>query len=300
MLDSYKREWIKLFKHPSTIWLLFFFSLFIVYSYVSVGFQFQNLFTLFVENSIFNEQQTIEYIRRSDIDEPLVALLYIVSPSMAMTYSLAAINTIGPIVFSVTGALLFGVEYRHSTILQLWNSGLTKVEILVAKLFSLLSFVTFFIIIYIILGFIMSYVTPIIFDLPMGLVSSRVAVNYSVTFLQISGTILSLLLWAVFAACITVVSKSLSSGIIVGFFYPIIESSVMHNWTIGQWFPLFVQKSMLPILFKETAYGGIVSFYPMPDTYTLAETFIGVTIYIILLIFLMLIVLRRQRIHTSN
>ena len=296
MVDSYKRELIKLYKHPIAIWIVIPFVFFIVYSYVSIGSQFQKSFILFIEKSSFSEQETLNYIANSGITEPLFSNLYVLSPSMAITYSLASVNALGPIGLSFIGALLFGVEYRHFTIGQLWVSGMTKAELLLGKLFSMLTFILFFIIISILTGYIMSAITPFIFNLPMDVITSEESIQFSTSLLQIIGTIFSLLLWGVFAACITVITKSLLAGIVVGFIYPIVESVLLHSWSIGKLFPLFIQKSMLPILFEKTAYGGMVSFTDMPDIYSLNQSILLTLLYIVSFVLIMFIVLKKQRV----
>ncbi|KOS61099.1 ABC transporter permease subunit [Lysinibacillus agricola] len=294
MLGIYRREWKKLIKHPAVFWGIALFILFLIYCYVSVGFQFQKSFALFLENGSYSEQETLNYLAKSDFTEPLAAKLYVLSPSMALTYSLAAVNSLGPIILSIIGALLFGVEYRHFTIRQLWVSGMTRKEVLMGKVFSLSTFILLFIGISVLVGYIMSVITPILFNLPMEVISEE-PLMFKSSILQIVGTIISLLLWGIFAACITVITKSILVGMIAGFLYPIIESTFLHSWSFGQWFPLFIQKSMLPILFEKTAYGGIVSFYAMPDIYSINQSILYTLIYILFFVFIMFFVLKKQK-----
>jgi ABC-type transport system involved in multi-copper enzyme maturation permease subunit len=295
MFKSYTNECIKIAKHPVSIWLIVLFGIFIIYSYISVGIHFQSSYATFIENSSFSEQQAMDFIKNSNTKSPLTAMLFIISTKMAIPYSLASVNALGPIVISIIGALVFGIEYRHFTIRQLWMSGLTRTNVLIGKVLSMLTFIICFILISIIIGLLSSFVTPYIFDLPTNLVSTD-SIQVTDYFLQILGTIISLLLWGVFAACITVLSKSLVVGVIVGFIYPTMESSILHSWYIGQYFPLFIQKSMLPILFKETENGGLVSFYDMPEIYTLNQSLLLSFIYTLIFIIITLIALKKQKI----
>ncbi|KGX87480.1 ABC transporter permease subunit [Pontibacillus litoralis] len=295
MLKSYTNECMKLIKHPVSIWSIVLFGIFIIYSYISVGLHFQSSFTSFMENSSFNEQETIEFIKDSDTTNSLAAMLFILSKKMVIPYSLASVNALGPILISIVGALIFGIEYRHFTIRQLWISGMTRSEVLIGKVMGIFTFIIFFILVSIIIGLTVSFITPAIFNLPMNIVSTE-SIQLNDYFLQILGTILSLLLWGIFAGCITVISKSLITGVIIGFIYPTIESSILHSWSFGQYFPLFIQKSMLPNLFRDTENGGIVSFYDMPDIYTVNQSLLFTFFYTLTFIFITLIVLKKQRI----
>ena len=290
MVDSYKREWKKLYKHPFIPWIIIFFVLLIVYAYVSVGLQFQKSLALFLENSSFSEQETRNFIANSELTN-LSARLYIINPSMVITYSMATLNSLGPLGLSFIGALLFGIEYRYLRV-----SEMKKPDYLLGKLFSMLTFILFLIVICILTGYLMSAITPYIFNLPMDLVNPEESLQFSFSLLQVIGTIVSLLLWGVFAACIAVVTKSLLTGITVGFIYPIIEVAFLHSWSISKIFPLFIQKSMLPILFEKAAYGGTVSFYDMPDLYTLNQSILLSLLYIVLFVTIMFIVLKKQRV----
>ena len=147
----------------------------------------------------------------------------------------------------------------------------------------------------IITAFVTSLIVSELFDLPMNLIEYPTIVASDIV-LQLSGTIISLLLWGMFTACMTVVTKSIVGGLIFGLVYPILEFSIIDQWLIGKYFPLFIQKSMLPILFRDTDPGGFVSFYPMPDIYQLHESFIWTGAYTGLFFIIMLIVLKRQKV----
>ncbi|MBP3039620.1 ABC transporter permease subunit [Bacillaceae bacterium Marseille-Q3522] len=296
MLKVIFHEWKKIIRHPSVIWFFALFTLFIAYTYISVGFQFQDAFASFLQNGDFQKQELLDFITESDLTEPLTGLLYVVSPSMAITYSLASVNAIGPIILSIIGALLFGIEYQYFTIRQLWVSGRTRAEILLGKIVSIMLFILLFCCISILTGLFMSMITPLLFNLPVDLVSAKEPFPFDMVLLQLACSFLSLLLWSVFSGFIAVICKSLLAGVIVGFVYPIIESSFLHTWYIGQWFPLFIQKSMLPILFEKTNYGGIVSFYDMPDIYSVPQSFLFSFMYLLLFVLLTFIGLKKQRV----
>ncbi|GGH63579.1 hypothetical protein GCM10008014_41120 [Paenibacillus silvae] len=51
MIKSYTNECIKLLKHPFSIWSTVIFLVFVVYTYLSVGSNFQNSFQTFMDNS---------------------------------------------------------------------------------------------------------------------------------------------------------------------------------------------------------------------------------------------------------
>ncbi|MDQ0196823.1 ABC transporter permease subunit [Paenibacillus wynnii] len=291
------REINKLLKHPSVKLIILFFMIFIIYCYFIVGYQFNNSYKLFLENSDFNTTQLLHnYIEQTKITEPLPAQLNIINPSMVITYTLAIVNTLGPMFISILGATLFGIEYRHNTMRQLWLSGMSKINVTAAKLISLSLFIFIFLGVSIICGYILSIITPAVFHLPMDLITeSKVTVPFYTSLLQIIGTFLSLLLWAVFAACISVVFKNMLIGVIVGFLYPIFESSLLDIFVVGQWFPLFIQKSMLPFLFEQTSYGGMVTFNKISDYYTLSNSLFLTVVYIVFFTSIMYFCLRKQK-----
>ncbi|KOY17248.1 ABC-2 transporter permease [Paenibacillus xylanivorans] len=295
MIKSYTNECIKLIKHPFSIWSTVIFLVFVIYTYLSVGSNFQNSFQAFMDNSGYSVEQTYQFISGSDpSSSSLSAMLFILSSKMAIAYSLASVNALGPIVISIIGALIFGIEYRSFTLRQLWVQGLTRLEVLLTKVMAIFTFILLFMLMTILVGIMFSFVTPVVFNLPMDLVNSKIITikDYSP---QILGSIISLLLWGMFAGCITVLSKSLMAGIIVGFIYPTIESSVFHSWSVGQYLPLFIQKSMLPILFRDTAYGGIVSFYDMPDIYSVTTSMLFTLAYTMFFLLVTWIALKKQR-----
>src|SRR5690606_40848503 len=67
----------------------------------------------------------------------------------------------------------------------------------------------------IITAFVTSLIVSELFDLPMNLIEYPTIVASDIV-LQLSGTIISLLLWGMFTACMTVVTKSIVGGLIFG------------------------------------------------------------------------------------
>lgn len=294
-MGVYKKELLKLIKHPSIKIGISLYVVFIIYCYVNGGLQYQRTFNSFIENGSFSIQQILEYIATADFSDPLRSQLNIVRPSSAFGYSLAIVNSLGPMFIAIIGAFLFGIEYRHLTIKQLWSSGMTRIGIVMGKVFSLATVIVLFISICIVTGYIMSFITPRIFDMPIDILSKE-QIKLELSLFQFFGTFVSLLLWGVFAAFITVITKSLLVGIIVGFLYPILESSFLHAWSFSQYLPLFIQKSMLPILFGNSSYGGMVSYHSMPIIYSLEQSIFYTLVYIILFTIILLFVLKKQRV----
>lgn len=294
-MGIYKRELLKLIKHPSITVGILLYLIFIIYCYVNGGLQYQQTFNSFIENSSFNVQQTLEFIAAADFNDPLRSQLNIIRPSSAFGYSLAIVNSLGPMFIAIIGAFLFGIEYRHLTVKQLWSSGMTRLGVVIGKVFSLATIIVLFISICIATGYIMSFITPLIFDMPVNILSKE-QIMLDLSLFQFFGTFISLLLWGVFAAFITVITKSLIVGIVVGFLYPIIESSIFHAWSFSQYLPLFIQKSMLPILFEKSTYGGMVSYHSLPKTYSLDQSLFYTLVYISLFIIMLFFVLKKQKV----
>ncbi|MEO4052974.1 ABC transporter permease [Solibacillus sp. CAU 1738] len=290
----YKRELLKLFKRSPFIWGISLYVIFLIYCYVNVGLQFQQSFNSFLENSSFSVQQTLNYLATADISDPLRNPLHVVSPSNAIGYSLAIVNSFGPWFIAIIAAFLFGIEYRHQTVKQLRSRRMTKVEILLGKIFSIATIIVLFLSICIVTGYIMSFITPRIFDMPVDIISNE-QIMLDQSLLQIVGTFISLFLWGIFTAFITVITKSLFTGIIIGIAYPIIESLFLHDLSFSEYLPLYIQKSMLPILFEKSS-GDMISFHPLSHIYSLNESIFYTLLYISLFIIMLLFVLKKQKV----
>jgi len=273
MISIWKREMRKLFKMSVLLPITILLILFSIYSYISIGLDFQENIQSFLVNSSYNQQQVYDYIENSDLKVLLAAQLFVIDPSVVITYSLSVFNSLGPMAFAIIGALFFGMEYRYGTIRQLWVSGINKFYIMMGKVLSLVVLIIVSILIMIMLGYMMSFITIRVFDMPTDLVNHlKPHFSFQLTLLQIVGTLFSLLLWALFGGFCAVLTQNIIIGITIGIIYPMIESIFTYSLPIGPYFPLFVQKSMLPILFEQTAFGGLVSFDMGANLYSLSES----------------------------
>jgi len=296
MQNTYLRENKKILKYPVTIFLIAIPILLVIYSYFITAIGFNEMFTIFLENSFDTEQEVLHFIANSDTNNILVAMLNVLTPRLAITYALASVNSLGPIVTCIIGAIFFGVEYNYGTLKQTLISGISKKELLIAKLISLITISLLIISISIIVALFLSFFVPNMYSLPIDALQINNSVSIRNYFLQIIATLLSLVLWGIVGGGITVLSKSLAIGVIVGVAYPFFEMTILHRFEIGQRFPLFIQRSMLPQLFYEIELGGAVSFYPMPEVYTLSQTLLFTSMYIALFISITLLIFKNQKV----
>lgn len=269
------------------------FILYVIYSYVSVVTYFNQSFQSFVDNSGFNDQQIIQYFENATIEEPLVASINILKPSMALNYSLMIINSLGPLLFIFIGAFIFGIEYRYDTIKQLLNQNLTRSNIIFSKLLTLLVTICIFIVSVYVISLLISYISISSLNetIPLNKLDNYKVSEYGY-FHKILGTLISMLFSAVFGVLVTIICKNYFSGLMIGIVYPIMESAILFSTKL----PFFIQSSMLPILFPYQ--GGNVSFDQInnvTDVYTYWESINYSIVYLLLFLFISIIVFRKQK-----
>lgn len=174
------------------------------------------------------------------------------SPSRSVTYSLALLASVGPMLSTVVGTVLSGHEFSYRTWSLLLTHGASRGKIWTTKMVALLVVLTGLVTATVLTG----YASSLFWSGHMGLptVDVRIASQAGAVFFALD-------LWAIVGFTGSLLFQSTAAGLAAGIGLPIFEMMFLQQAPVSRWLPVWNQRALYVSVFGEGQM-GMITFFP--------------------------------------
>lgn len=291
-MGSLGREFLKQGKHISTYLCLGVMALFIIIEFIMSYGRYNQLMQNYHVQLTYANAHHLHLRLGSGAIQAMKGVMSPLAPPSTITWSMAILSTVGPIVSCIIGAIVVGNDYRFGTQRLSLTVGPNRSRVWLSKVFTVLMFNVVMIVLMCIIGIVTVHLIDSIHN-----VHTNGAPNTGSFIMQFFSSVLGLFLWGVVGFATTIMTRSTVIGVLAGILWPIMESAVLDLLPIRTALPLFNQKSLLADVYSKIGQNGPVAFTMGTPAAGTAHALIVTCMYLIALLIVALYVYRRQAIQ---